>query len=416
MLKNLKTVIVVLLASVLLFNMFACSKDAEDYVDTSSNSEPSVNAPTPAPDTDSESDGGENKGDIQITTTYLNANTSGIKLLGVRGISSETQINCDHSGSGIEFTLRNTGRSLAFEVTSSAACRFKVFIDGEVCKSVSGENFFEVNGTGIITIGSVPLGNHTVSLVKITDGAYATAQLTRVIYSGIISEDTPQNKKTYIEFIGGSDAVGTGLVAGNGYSSQDVTEAYTYKLAKMMDTDYSVFSVASPVTGEQELSALYTKASFIRDTDNEYDFSRKADVAIIDLGALDESLADVDCEVFAEKYKDLINTVRAKNGDTCKIVCIYRSSFDKIATAIQTVYRDALGGQENGYYLCKMADGEDGTLNAAEIADFLPVLQSTVDSAIKGVITEKEMEAEENGGSLVVDFNTFVPVKNKQTT
>ncbi|MBE6546925.1 MAG: hypothetical protein E7668_05755 [Ruminococcaceae bacterium] len=411
MLKNMKKIVALLLAFLLLLGMVACGKDVEDGAETTAGTETSAPTPTPTPtptpDTDGEGEGegdGEGEGGgstIQTTTTALNASTTGIKLLGGRTVATDSQINLDHSGSGIEFVLRNSGRSLAFEVISSAACRFKVFVDGELCKPISGEAFFEVNGKSLISVGSVPMGNHTVRLVRITDQAVATAQVTKVTYTGIISADTPDNNDLYIEFIGGTEAVG----------GEDVTSAYSYKLAEAMKADYAIVSMLTAVTGADDLSARYTKTAVKRDAAAEHGFARKADVVVIDLGALDVENADT--EAFTAKYKSLVDVIRAKNGEDCKIVCVYRWNFGELGNAIQTLCRETLGGQQDGVYLCQMVVGEDLVLDATEAAEFVTTLQGVVDAAVKGIITEQELDAEESGDGLVADFNTFVPLGTK---
>ncbi|MBE6546675.1 MAG: hypothetical protein E7668_04460 [Ruminococcaceae bacterium] len=421
----MKKLLAILLATLLLLSLVACGKDPEEPAETEAGTESSAPAdtakPTPTPDDESKDDDEQappdDEGDddeIETVTVDLNKNTKGIKLLGVRSVLSDSQINCDHSGSGIEFVLRNTSLSLAIEANSSAPCRFKAYVNGALFESPMGDEYYEINGKSVITMSGLPLGNITVRLVKITDQALAMAELTKMTFSGILSSSTPEAEDLYIEFVGGAEAVGTGLAEGEGYAAQDVTKAYSYLLAEKLDADYAITSV-SAATALTDVAALYAKASPVRDAEAEYGFARKADVVVVDLGAVDAALSATDDtvtpEAFAERYEALLTAIRAKNGEDCKIVCVYTSAMGDFGTAVLNACRVEMGGQQEGFYSCQMAMGEDKALDAVEREAFLTLLETVTETALEGTITERELETGENGDGLKVDFKEdFVPV------
>lgn len=428
----MKKLLAILLATLLLLSLVACGRDTEDPAagetgtDTTAPAD-TTPAPTPTPDNtddgDDEGDGGDegtppadDDGDIETVTVELNKNTKGIKFFGERRIMSDTQINLDHSGSGIEFVLRNTSLSLAIEANSSAPCRFKVFVNGNLFESPLGDEYYEINGKSIISLSGLPLGNVTIRLVKITEAALATAELTKMTFSGILSSSTPADEDLYIEFVGGAETVGTGLVAGEGYAAQDVTKAYSHLLAEELDADYAITSFGNAaLTSIADVAALYAKASPVRDAAAEYAFTRKADLVVVDLGAVDAVLSATDETVtpaaFAEKYEALLTAIRAKNGEDCKIVCVYTSAMGDFGTAVVNTCRVELGGQPEGFYNCQMAMGEDKALDADERAAFLTLLETIAEAALEGTITERELSTGENGEGLKVDFKEdFVPV------
>ncbi|MBE6547233.1 MAG: hypothetical protein E7668_07370 [Ruminococcaceae bacterium] len=414
----MKKLLAILLTTLLLLSLVACGKDVEDPAGTETGTESSAPAgttPAPTPDDDESDDKNaddENKGGDEqtppdsngATTVELNKDTKGIKYLGVRGILSDSQINCDHSGSGIEFVLQNKASTLTVELTSSDPCRFKVFVNGELTKNDLNEDFHEIFGEGKIELTDLPLGNITVRLVKITDQALATAELTKLTFTGTLRETAPADKDLYIEFIGGAETVGSGISAGDAYAGQDVTKAYSYLLAEALNADYSIISMEAVIA---DAVAAYELASPERDADAKYGFTRKADMVVVDLGSVDAADTALDANAFAEKYEELLTAIRAKNGEDCKLVCLYTASMGDLSKTVQSVCRQEMGGQQDGVYLC---------LRNAEGAEFVDDLKAVADAALAGTITERELGTAENGEGMKVNLKEdFVSVKTSNS-
>lgn len=415
----MKKIFAVFLSLLLLLHLASCAKDkgSVDVSDSSALSDSADNEQS-ADDTNDDSDIDEDdKGSNDDKAIVLNKNTPGIKILGGRGIASDTQINCDPSGSGIEFIINNRSSSLMIEATSSAVCRFKVFVNGDLHKNAFGSDYHEINRNGIIILQNLPTGEVTVRVIKITDQYTSTAQLTKLSFDGEIKTDSaPTDRELYIEFIGGSELSGA-FASDGAKAEQDITGSYGYLLAEKMEADYSIFSLSSnmALTKTADVAAFYSKASPARDTDAIYDFSRKANVVVVDLGSVDAALSATDATItserFAEKYEMLLDAIREKNGETCKIICVYTPGEGEFGTAIKDVCKNKMGGQSGGVYTCQRSTGANGILGIQESIDFCNKLKTYVEAAIIGKLIEGELTSETNGDGLKVSFkDNFVPI------
>ena len=206
--KNSITRFFVLMLAVLMLGatfMTACAPDNGDTPDDGTDA-PATDAPaTDAPATDAPAtDAPETEAPVVLTeqTVALNKNTKGIKILGVRNLPSETQINADWSASGIEFVATCEG-DMTFEASSSAACYFRAYVDGEPWNNGSIP-YFTVNGKTNIVLKDIPKGTHIIRLIKVTGYTIARAEIKSVKLTGFISEEAPADKDLYIEFIGDS--------------------------------------------------------------------------------------------------------------------------------------------------------------------------------------------------------------------
>jgi len=348
--KIMKKIFAAFLALLLLLQLASCAKDKDsvDGADSATTTDSADNDQS-FDDTNGDSDIDEDsKGSNNDKAIVLNKNTQGIKLLGGRGIGSDTQINCDPSGSGIEFVINNRSSSLMIEASSSAVCHFKVFVNGNLHKNAFGDDYHEINRRGIITLQDLPTGEVTIRVIKITDQYTSTAQLTKLSFDGEIKVDsTPADKELYIEFIGSTEL--SGVFSSDGTKTeQDITRSYGYLLAEAIEADYSILTTTCDMalTKTADVAAFYLKASPARDTDAIYDFSRKANVVVVDLGSIDAALSATDttitAELFAEKYEMLLDAIREKNGEACKIICIYTPDEGEFGIAIKNVCKNGL--------------------------------------------------------------------------
>lgn len=422
----MKKIFAILLIGLMLVQFVSCANDTDNINDLeNSNSTDTTedNIPTDSNDNnnddnddDSNNVSDENK-ENEDDFVALNKNTQGIKFLGVRSIASDAQINLDWSGSGIEFVINNQSSSLMIEASSSDTCRFKVFVNGTLHKSILNEEYYEIHKKGIITLQNLPTGELTIRVIKITDATLATAQLTKLVFTGnIITDKVPTDKELYIEFIGGTEVSGM-FASGGTYANQDVTASYGYILAESMEADYSILSLAAnmALTKATDVATIYSKASPLRDIEVNYDFARKANVVVLDIGAVDAalSLADqtVTAEAFAEKYEELLTAIREKNGYDCKIICVYTPIMGAFGTAIKNICENKMGGQSAGIYLCQRTTGENGVLSVEENKAFYQKLEKYVEAAISGKTIGGELGAEESGEGLNASFkDDFVPV------
>ncbi|MBE6546278.1 MAG: hypothetical protein E7668_02405 [Ruminococcaceae bacterium] len=393
----LKKILCMTLVSLLLLASFtACGKDAEEPVATDDTAvttdEPQQTPLDETPEqpedgkTEEEGEQKEEETELENGTVLLNASTKGIKLIGGRRIASDSYIACDYYRSGIEFVLHNAGLAVTIHAKTSAPIRFEVYVDGTLKQSINGANFFEVNGEGMISLAGVSGGMHTIRVVRITGQEAGTAELTAVTYSGVLSTTAPANEDLYVEFVGNS--------AISSYATSVVAE---------LDADYSILSASDyAIGGQTDMSTVYGLASPERSETTAHDFARKADIVVLDLRSVANT---VNADAFTEAYETLLETVRTKNGSDVKIICIYNNTDGEYATAIAAACK-ALGGQENaGIYTCRMESGSDGQMSADEYSAFAQTLTTVIGHALDGLITE--LDTETNGDGLNVSYNDF---------
>lgn len=165
-------------------------------------------------------------------------------------------------------------------------------------------------------------------------------------------------KARAIEFIGDSITCGYGtddpdLNHTFSTKTEDVTKAYAYKTAKLLDADYSLFSAsgygiisgytADPNvrTADELIPPYYESQCFSRDTFGEagfpaeipWDFSQyQPDVVVINLGTNDDSFCQDTVEKqeeYVEQYIAFLKTVR-KNNPVAEIFCVLGLMGDRL--------------------------------------------------------------------------------------
>ncbi len=358
--------------------------------------------------------------DADPTTTLLHSETAGIKVLGERQYvnDEEQQINCDWTCSGIEFTLNSLGGNISFEADSDKPCYFRAYINGTEWKK--GTNpYYTVNGETTVTLENVPEGELTVRFIKVSGHTLARAQLYSVTYYGTLSETAPADKNLYIEFVGDSISCGWGVVGKHDgtYSSQDGALAYPYMLSQRLNADYSVTALSGQGvvyhgTNIPNMYNGYLMASPLRNDVALYNFERKADVVVVNMGTNDYSnRATVTEESFAKTYKKMLETILQTNGEDCKIVCLYNTMNDTFADSIISVCYE-LGGNAAGIYTFEMERANSGHPTKEENEDYTDALEAFMESVLDGEILDGEsnLESEAAGDGMSVDVSDFGPM------
>ena len=350
-----KKFLCILLAFVLLISLVAC-KNADESSDTT---DTNVDTPdvTDNLETDDETDNELDEDKEVFTTTYnLTHNTKGVKVLGVRSLKSDGQINCDWTGSGIEMKINHNGGNITFLAKSSHGCLFKAYVD-EVIQKNPTQYYTVTNEFTKIVIKNVAAGEHTIRLVKVTGHTLARATLYNVTFAGTIIEDGVKDNDLHIEFVGDSISCGWGVIGtyDGGFGSQDGELAYPMKTAKALGADYSVTALSGQglLYGTMRIDEGYLLSSMLRDRTAKYDFERKADVVVVNVGTNDYNKQGITAADFKAAYKSFLETVKQKNGDDCKIVCVYNVMNDTYSSEIVSAVSEA-GGENNDIYLLKL--------------------------------------------------------------
>lgn len=349
----MKKLLCMVLAAVMLFCLASCNSTSSDVTD----SEDTATAPAQPSESESEDkkDGESEKTEVKDMTpiTYpLYSNAWGIKVLGVRNLESDKQINCDWTCSGIEVNIDHYGGDIKFTAGASAGCYFRAFIDGEPYKKPTTYLALSGEDNGQIRLKDVPAGKHTLRLVKVTGYTLARAQLYSMTFAGEILEMPMDPSNLYIEYIGDSISCGWGTIGAHGaaYTDQDGTLAYPYLVSQELGADYSVTALSGQglLVGNPGVPKGYLYESALRSTEKQYEFRRKADVVVVNIGTNDYSQKRDNPDDFKKAYKDLLDTIKQKNGEDCKIVCIYNTMNDTFQSIIKELCDNK---QDQGIYL-----------------------------------------------------------------
>ena len=350
-----KRLLFALLVFVLLTSLVACGSGDETADTTQTNADTSE-ATDIVTDTDDVTDNKTDGDEEVVTTTYnLTHYTKGVKVLGVRALKSDAQINCDWTGSGIEMKINHMGGDIVFTAKAVNGCQFKVYVDGVIKKNPT--QYSTVTGEVTkITIKNVEAGEHMIKLINVTGHMLSRATLYNVTFKGTIIEDGVKDNDLYIEFVGDSISCGWGVIApyDGTFGAQDGELAYPIKTAQALGADYSVLGLSGQglMCYTQQIDEGYLLSSMLRDRTAEYDFERKADVVVINVGTNDynyRNQLNISKADFRTAYKDFLNTVKEKNGADCKIVCVYNVMNDTFQNEIIGAVSE-LGGEESGIY------------------------------------------------------------------
>ena len=262
------------------------------------------------------------------------------------------------SGGGVEFSFSGTqavitiqGDSIASSGNNLARIAIEVdgirVIDDQVDQPLKTYTVFE-SGTG---------QKVTVKVIKLSEAAMSTVgiQEIKVEAAGGIMP-TPEHIHK-IEFIGDSITCGYGVDDGNGLHSfstatEDVTKAYAYLTAQLLQADYSMVSYSGYgiITGYTEndqklithlLPDYYELAGKSegefggnrKPQDVRWDFSRFVpDLIVINLGTNDDSYTKDDAgkqAEYAEEYTGFLKQVR-RNNPGSRILCTLGMMGDRL--------------------------------------------------------------------------------------
>lgn len=312
--------------------------------------------------------------DMDPVTYSLNSNTKGIKILGERCLTSSTQLNCDWTGSGIEMDITHAGGDITFNASATSNCYFRAYVDGEAWENSNKTVYYTVgNSKTSIVLKNVPAGEHRIKVIKVTGYTIARAQLIDVTFAGVIKETAPAENDLYIEFVGDSICCAWGTIGNKqgAYTDQDGTLAYPLMVSGVLEADYSVTALSGQglSCGDPGMTKGYLYESAMRTVEKTYDFSRQADVVVINIGTNDytyRSQNNINETSFKKAYLAFLQTVAEKNGDDCVIICLYNCMNDTFGNAILDAVREF---GRSDVYTVKMTRGNSGGANHPDIIE-----------------------------------------------
>lgn len=270
-----------------------------------------------------------------------------VKLLGRAYYDDfDEDLICAYSGTGCEFTFNGTSAKITVKGDSAAkannndnAARFAIYVNGERTQDIMLDEqekiitAYEGNGNETVTI----------SLVKLSETAHSTLSISSITVENGEINPTPE-KEMYVEFIGDSITCGYGVDDEDrnhhfSTSTEDCTKAYAYKTAEMLDADYSLVSISGygiisgytnnpdKKSASQIMPKYYDKIGFSYGKDvasTKWDFNRKPEIIVINLGTNDESYCKTNKDKQAEftaEYINFLKDIRTYNPDS-EILCI----------------------------------------------------------------------------------------------
>ena len=245
---------------------------------------------------------------------------------------------------------------------------YTVYIDG-----VRQENRLSGSSANAVTLilgKNLEAGVHTFRILKQTYVKQARVTFKTLTINGKLIETAPAQKEHYIEFIGDSITCGHGVVGPDGSAaSMDGTATFAFNAAEKLGADFSMICVdgIGVVKGYQPeiIGDVYEYTCKYRSSKTKYDFARKPDVVVINLGTNDATFAS-NSNTFKQKVTDLINTVRDKNGNL-PVLWVYNSMRADYREHAKAAI-DALGGESAGLYMVEFvanASGGNGHPSAA---------------------------------------------------
>lgn len=265
------------------------------------------------------------------------------------------------AGNGVEMNINNVGNDILFKIfTTEPQVFFEAFVDGSsigrIAEPVTPDNTS-------LKVSGVQKGEHLLRIVRETPTSKDDTAFTffdEISFDGTINQK-PADRELYIEIIGDSYAMGSGVLGtykyGETYTVRDhsATHSFGYYVAENLNADYSI--VAAGGLGLYEMSdekkenysgvpttiqEIYNYTNGVYDYENEgkYDFARKPDIIILRIGANDDSKNEAN---WTNEFISFIEEIRSKNGNNVPIIYSgtrKNAHFASVLTAIKGKLKD----------------------------------------------------------------------------
>ncbi len=301
----------------------------------------------------------------------------------------------DFQGKELTITIRG-GKNAVIPNNDTCYARFAVFVNGERVI----DDILDADSKTYQVLKSTKEEEATIQIMKLSESAMSAIGIAPILCDEeAIIKAVPQ-KKRRIEFIGDSITCGYGVDdfdMSHTFSTQteDVTKAFAYKTAKLLDADYSMFScsgygiisgyTADPeIRGAEELIPPYYESQcFCRDDFGNmgepakiaWDFSEyRPQVIVINLGTNDDSFCqDTEWkqEEYRKKYGEFIKVVRSHNPDA-EIFCVLGLMGDRLYEKICQMREDYMEETKDVHIHTVHIPAQE-TLEAGYVIDYHPI-------------------------------------------
>ena len=274
-----------------------------------------------------------------------------------RTYERDGSLACDFTCTGIRFSAKCEG-TVAIYARSTSKAYFTLYINGERVD----ERFAVTDQFSWITlVEDLPKGNYEFEFVKQSQYHMATAELKKLQLTGVL-QNAPEERPLFIEYYGDSIVNGSNIHVAppTNTENSDGTLAYGWLTAKALNADCSIvgrggqsLSVETEMDIMDDIFSL-CGSSQLKDVPT-YDFARKPDVVVVNMGCNDGAKGAA-IAPFKARVEELINNIRTKYGDDIKIVWIYgyRRDAKEYWDHIKQVMED-MGGEYGNLYACQVS-------------------------------------------------------------
>lgn len=339
------------------------------------NNEKTINEITENENTENEKTISEKEEELieEMNRTYT-ASSDVVKHLGRIYYSDNDILWCAFSGTGAEFkfsgkkcVIRIIGDSVSLTNEFDNHARIGIYVNDErVVDDMI--NKWEKEYT---VVDQDEVTEAIVKIVKLSETAMSTFGIVSISVEEGKIEPT-SNKELYIEFVGDSITCGYGVDDENpdhhfSTKTEDVTKAYAYKTAEMLNADYSIVAISGygiisgyttgdvPIS-EQTIPQYYDTLGFTygsfgkeKPQDIKWDFTkRQPDIVVVNLGTNDSSYTkghEDRLTWFCNEYCAFIKKIRERNPDAtilCSLGIMGADVYPSIEKAVET-YIDETG-------------------------------------------------------------------------
>lgn len=332
----------------------------------------------------------------------ISPSTGFVKYLG-RTLSQNNILFLALSGSGIEFSYEGQYLEICLSGDDHTAAltdhaRIAIYIDGERVVDAmirSPQQSYTV-------LDEPAPRNCTVRLIKLSEAPMSIVGIRQLVMDDAAKIQPAPAKPHRIEFIGDSITCGYGTDDDDmshtfSTATEDVTKAYAYRTAQILDADYSIVSysgygVYSGFTAENTdtrnvaelVPPYYPLVGFSRGTYlgravtmTDWDFRLfEPELIVLNLGTNDNSYCGNDPQRqadFISFYHDFLTLIHEKNPNAY-LLCVYGLMNHELSSSVQKavdLYRQSSGSERIAFLLLPTQTDTDGY-----VVDFHPSLNT----------------------------------------
>lgn len=295
-------------------------------------------------------------------TLYTTEDLEGkIKYLGERtGTNRSGDVALEWSGSGfaINAVIGPEGSDLRIGLRSNYSSRWQVLVDGEAF----GNAVKSANGNRkIIFARGIPSGEHEIRVVKESQTGTNNNNYNNFISLEINGTllDPPEEKETFLEFIGDGYLVGYGA-NGKRATSPSINDetsflaSVSYLTSQALDADYSVVAHSgiglATKAGAYVMDELYDHRFAYRDVDIAYKPTRTPNAIVIHLG-MDDPLTSLTKGQFIVQAQEFIEHVRSYYNAKVPVVWLYNTMYHTVRAEEIRALPEVMGAGSEVYAL-----------------------------------------------------------------